>query len=83
MKINMLKVLITRGEKYNKVVDAWSKCTDRVAGEMMKRISATETTKDGLKINSVFMMADSGARGSAAQMKQLSWNERINSKTIW
>jgi len=63
--------LITRGEKYNKVVDAWSKCTDRVAGEMMKRISATDTTKDGLKINSVFMMADSGARGSAAQMKQL------------
>ena len=63
--------LITRGEKYNKVVDAWSKCTDRVAGEMMKEISATEITKDGLKINSVFMMADSGARGSAAQMKQL------------
>jgi len=63
--------LITRGEKYNKVVDAWSKCTDKVAGEMMKEISATETTQDGLKINSVFMMADSGARGSAAQMKQL------------
>ena len=63
--------LITRGEKYNKVVDAWSKCTDRVAAEMMKRISATEVTKNGLKINSVFMMADSGARGSAAQMKQL------------
>ncbi len=63
--------LITRGEKYNKVVDAWSKCTDRVAGEMMKGISATEKTADGLKINSVFMMADSGARGSAAQMKQL------------
>ena len=63
--------LITRGEKYNKVVDAWSKCTDRVAAEMMKRISATEITKNGLKINSVFMMADSGARGSAAQMKQL------------
>ena len=63
--------LITRGEKYNKVVDAWSKCTDKVAGEMMKGISATEKTADGLKINSVFMMADSGARGSAAQMKQL------------
>ena len=63
--------LITRGEKYNKVVDAWSKCTDRVAAEMMKRISATEVTENGLKINSVFMMADSGARGSAAQMKQL------------
>ncbi len=63
--------LITRGEKYNKVIDAWSKCTDKVASEMMKRISATEMTEDGLKINSVFMMADSGARGSAAQMKQL------------
>jgi len=63
--------LITRGEKYNKVVDAWSKCTDKVAGEMMKGISATEKTDEGLKINSVFMMADSGARGSAAQMKQL------------
>ena len=63
--------LITRGEKYNKVIDAWSKCTDRVASEMMKRISATEITEKGLKINSVFMMADSGARGSAAQMKQL------------
>ncbi len=63
--------LITRGEKYNKVIDAWSKCTDRVASEMMKRISATEVTTEGLKINSVFMMADSGARGSAAQMKQL------------
>ncbi len=63
--------LITRGERYNKVVDAWSKCTDKVASEMMKGISASEMTKDGLKINSVFMMADSGARGSAAQMKQL------------
>ena len=63
--------LITRGEKYNKVIDAWSKCTDRVASEMMKGISATEISKDNLKINSVFMMADSGARGSAAQMKQL------------
>ena len=65
--------LITRGEKYNKVVDAWSKCTDRVATEMMKRISSTDATEANTsrKINSVFMMADSGARGSAAQMKQL------------
>ena len=63
--------LITRGEKYNKVVDAWSKCTDKVAVEMMKGISATEISDEQLKINSVFMMADSGARGSAAQMKQL------------
>ena len=59
--------LITQGEKYNKVVDAWSHCTDRVADEMMKGISKME----GANINSVYMMAHSGARGSAAQMKQL------------
>ena len=66
--------LITRGEKYNKVVDAWSKCTDQVASEMMKEISSTnlkDSNKNTNKLNSVFMMADSGARGSAAQMKQL------------
>jgi DNA-directed RNA polymerase subunit beta' len=60
--------LITQGEKYNKVVDAWSRCTDKVADEMMKSIS---TPKQGEPMNSVFMMAHSGARGSAAQMKQL------------
>ncbi len=60
--------LITQGEKYNKVVDAWSHCTDRVADEMMKEISKVEV---GTPINSVYMMAHSGARGSAAQMKQL------------
>ena len=60
--------LITQGEKYNKVVDAWSHCTDRVADEMMKEIS---TTAPGETVNSVYMMAHSGARGSAAQMKQL------------
>ncbi len=60
--------LITQGEKYNKVVDAWAHCTDEVADEMMKRIS---TTAPGEPINSVYMMAHSGARGSAAQMKQL------------
>ncbi|HEY1720494.1 MAG TPA: DNA-directed RNA polymerase subunit beta' [Magnetospirillaceae bacterium] len=60
--------LITQGEKYNKVVDAWSKCTDDVADAMMKEISKQEA---GVPINSVFMMAHSGARGSAAQMKQL------------
>ena len=65
--------LITRGEKYNKVVDSWSKCTDLIASEMMKEISRSEKTDSNDKIfsNSVFMMADSGARGSAAQMKQL------------
>ena len=65
--------LITRGEKYNKVVDVWSKCTDTVANEMMKEISSAEKTcdNDRIETNSVYMMADSGARGSQAQMKQL------------
>src|SRR5690554_472801 len=65
--------LITHGEKYNKVVDAWAKCTDKIADEMMKRISAVEKDADGRqkKINSVYMMSHSGARGSVAQMKQL------------
>ena len=60
--------LITQGEKYNKVVDVWSKCSDDVAAEMMKNIS---TIKAGEPVNSVWMMAHSGARGSAAQIKQL------------
>ncbi|WP_026988848.1 DNA-directed RNA polymerase subunit beta' [Fodinicurvata fenggangensis] len=59
--------LITRGEKYNKVVDVWSDCTDKVADEMMK-VMQVNTGRD---INSVYMMAHSGARGSAAQIKQL------------
>src|ERR1700761_5847986 len=59
--------LITRGEKYNKVVDVWSSCTERVADEMMKGISDTGHGQ----INAVYMMAHSGARGSAAQIKQL------------
>jgi DNA-directed RNA polymerase subunit beta' len=65
--------LITRGEKYNKVIDVWSKCTDLVANEMMKEISsATKILPNGrIETNSVYMMANSGARGSAAQMKQL------------
>ena len=62
--------LITKGEKYNKVVDAWAKCSDDVADEMM---NIMVPKKDGAvdDINSVYMMADSGARGSAAQLKQL------------
>jgi DNA-directed RNA polymerase subunit beta' len=68
--------LITRGEKYNKVVDAWSQCTDRIAGDMMKNIadingSHTKGKVGQNKINSIYMMAHSGARGSAAQIKQL------------
>jgi DNA-directed RNA polymerase subunit beta' len=61
--------LITRLEKYNKVVDAWQACTDAVSKAMMKKISQTEA---GKPVNSVFMMSDSGARGSATQMRQLS-----------
>ncbi len=60
--------LITQGEKYNKVVDVWSNCTERVAEEMMKAMSKIV---GGSRINSVYMMAHSGARGSAAQIKQL------------
>ncbi len=60
--------LITQGEKYNKVVDVWSRCTDKVAEEMLKMI---RSAPPGEPINSVWMMSDSGARGSAAQIKQL------------
>jgi DNA-directed RNA polymerase subunit beta' len=66
--------LITQLEKYNKVVDAWSRCTDQIAKEMMDRISAVHrnpNTGRELPINSVYMMSHSGARGSPAQMKQL------------
>src|SRR5439155_3155704 len=65
--------LITQGEKYNKVVDAWSKCTEQIADEMMKQISAVERIEGGrqAQVNSIYMMAHSGARGSPAQMRQL------------
>jgi DNA-directed RNA polymerase subunit beta' len=59
--------LITKGEKYNKVVDIWSKCTDDVADKMMAHISNVGE----VGLNSVYMMAHSGARGSAAQIRQL------------
>ncbi|MBA4749308.1 MAG: DNA-directed RNA polymerase subunit beta' [Alphaproteobacteria bacterium] len=60
---------ITHGEKYNKVVDAWAQCSEQVASEMMKKMSVPH--REGEKINSVYMMAHSKARGSVAQMKQL------------
>ena len=65
--------LITQGEKYNKVVDAWSKCSDAVANAMMGEISAVRHEDGGAEQepNSVYMMSHSGARGSPAQMKQL------------
>jgi len=68
--------LITQGERYNKVVDSWAQCTDRIAHDMMKVISG-ESPESPLeengqkKLNSIYMMAHSGARGSAAQIKQL------------
>jgi len=65
--------LITQGEKYNKVVDAWAKCSDKLAGEMMQRIQTVRKDDAGRdqQINSIYMMSHSGARGSPAQMKQL------------
>ncbi|WP_430430122.1 DNA-directed RNA polymerase subunit beta' [Oceanicaulis sp.] len=65
--------LITKGEKYNKVVDAWAKCTDKVADAMYDEISKPVKEDDGTdgEVNSVYMMAHSGARGSKNQMKQL------------
>jgi len=65
--------LITQGEKYNKVVDSWSKCNDKVTEAMMNTISAPRLDDDGSESepNSVYMMAHSGARGSVTQMKQL------------
>ena len=65
--------LITQGEKYNKVIDAWSKCNDEVTDAMMNSIASTKTDENGAEMepNSVYMMAHSKARGSVTQMKQL------------
>lgn len=69
-----LEGLITYGEKFNKVIDAWTACTDKVASQMMEQIAICEedsTKTNQEKLNSIHMMAVSGARGSAAQIKQL------------
>jgi DNA-directed RNA polymerase beta' subunit len=70
--------LITQGERYNKVIDIWANVTERIADEMMKELGAEdgevaseEELKEKRSFNSIFMMADSGARGSAAQIRQL------------
>ena len=69
--------LITDGEKYNKVVDIWSKATDKVAQEMMREMSVEYQRNDKNKLietmsfNPIFIMADSGARGSKDQIRQL------------
>ncbi len=66
---------ITFGEKYNKVIDAWSRCTDKVATDMMKEISELKPKSEShigqMRLNSIYMMAVSGARGSPTQIKQL------------
>lgn len=70
--------LVTNGERYNKVVDIWGRTGDKIAKAMMDNLSTQKTTdRDGKEVdqesfNSIYMMADSGARGSAAQIKQLS-----------
>ncbi|ANS86663.1 DNA-directed RNA polymerase subunit beta' [Vibrio scophthalmi] len=69
--------LVTAGERYNKVIDIWASTNDRVAKAMMENLSyETVTNRDGEEeqqesFNSIYMMADSGARGSAAQIRQL------------
>src|SRR5262249_319222 len=66
--------LITQGEKYNKVVDAWSKATDQIADEMMRQISSVERVDGGghaAQVNSTDRTAHSGARGWPQQMRQL------------
>jgi DNA-directed RNA polymerase subunit beta' len=69
--------LVTNGERYNKVVDIWSRANDQVAKAMMEKLGTEEATdvkgqrQKQKSSNSIFMMADSGARGSAAQIRQL------------
>ncbi|MBS1112884.1 MAG: rpoC [Nitrospirae bacterium] len=70
--------LITQGERYNKIIDIWANVTEKVAEEMMKELGAEdgkaltdEELKERRSFNSIFMMADSGARGSTAQIRQL------------
>src|SRR5437764_1820333 len=69
--------LVTNGERYNKVVDIWSRANDQVAKAMMEKLGSEEATdargvrQKQKSFNSIFMMADSGARGSAAQIRQL------------
>ena len=69
--------LVTAGERYNKVVDIWSRCGEQVGKVMMEQLGQEEVeNRHGKKVkqeafNSIYMMADSGARGSAAQIRQL------------
>ncbi len=78
--------LLTKGEKYNKIIDIWSRTNEKVASSMMKALGdKVEVDKNGNEevipsFNSVFMYADSGARGSAAQIRQLAGMRGLMSK---
>ncbi len=78
--------LVTRGERYNKVIDIWSRANEQVAKAMMEKISSETVTKpngediDQSSFNSVYIYADSGARGSPAQIRQLSGMRGLMSK---
>ena len=78
--------LVTQGERYNKVIDIWSRANEKVAKAMMTKISTdqVEDTEgkevDQASFNSVFIYADSGARGSPAQIRQLSGMRGLMSK---
>src|ERR1700731_2874337 len=61
---------ITQGERYNKIIEIWSKVTERVSDEMFK--SMEEDDRTGRYLNPIYIMADSGARGSKQQIRQLS-----------
>ena len=63
--------LITNGERYNKVIDIWAHVSEQVANEMMKEIKAGGGQGPEDTLNPIFMMADSGARGSSQQIRQL------------
>ena len=77
IEIQYASGLVTQGERYNKVIDIWSRANDQVAEAMMNQLSTDvvvnaenhETHQESF--NSIYMMADSGARGSAAQIRQL------------
>jgi DNA-directed RNA polymerase subunit beta' len=63
--------LITNGERYNKVIDIWAHVTEQVANEMMKELGGGDGRVSEAVFNPIFMMADSGARGSSQQIRQL------------
>lgn len=78
--------LITKGEKYNKVIDAWSHCSDKITRDMMEVMSGTtqgdHTSNTKLhEVNPVYAMANSGARGSVAQLKQLAGMRGLMAKS--